>query len=150
MSCIYCATQNIRIRTHINNRIDIEIPASSTIEYTDTHGGFHGDGTLFAKVTFSEKGATKTIKKIKKKGWDALPLDDYLHAMFYGSEIDGVTYGYHLSDEAGIPKVENGYWFFKDRHRETDKNFSERYSYNFTVAIFDLDTNILYFYELDT
>ena len=38
--------------SHIETDLNIEIQDNATIEYEDTHGGFHGDGELFAKVVF--------------------------------------------------------------------------------------------------
>lgn len=49
-----------------------------------------------------------------------------------------------------MSKVENGYWFFNDRNNQKSLELLERSSFNFTLAIFDADTNILYVYELDT
>ena len=49
-----------------------------------------------------------------------------------------------------IPKIENGYYFFKDRQADKDKEILDRYSFNFTVAVYDNDNNKMYFCELDT
>ena len=56
-----------------------------------------------------------------------------------------------------IPEISNGYWFVLDRHSAAKSKYNEkdifkedRYSYNFTVAVFDIDKNVLYIYELDT
>ena len=64
---------------------------------------------------------------------------------------------YAMVDDMNIPEVDKGYWFVLDRHSETKDKYNEkdifdedRHSYNFTVAVFDTDKNILYVYELDT
>ena len=49
----------------------------------------------------------------------------------------------------------NGIYYFKDRFaenypEEADTNINDRAAYNITFAIFDLDTNKLYIYKLDT
>lgn len=54
-----------------------------------------------------------------------------------------------------IPEVENGYWFFYDRHCESmdlssDASIHQRSSWNFTLAVYDADTKMLYYFELDT
>ena len=54
-----------------------------------------------------------------------------------------------------LPKIKNGIYYFRDRYaenypEEADININERYSYNFTACLLDLDTNKLYIYELDT
>ena len=61
----------------------------------------------------------------------------------------------NITDEISVPIIENGYCFFLDRHSKTiDKyNYKEifdRASSNYSIAIFDIDSNILYIYSLDT
>ena len=51
--------------------------------------------------------------------------------------------------------TKNGIYYFKDRfavnyHEEADTNINDRAAYNITFALFDLDTNKLYIYKLDT
>ena len=130
-----------------SSQIEIQIPLFAKMEEKDTHGGFHGDGEAFAKVYFSDKQAEKFINKINKNNhWKKLPMSEKLQNRV--SNADEVE---------EIPIVENGYWFFEDRHtKATDKyNYNEmfnsnRASPNFSVAVFDTDANILYFYALDT
>ena len=60
-----------------------------------------------------------------------------------------------LFPEGSVPLVERGCWFFLDRHDQAtdpadDSGLHDRYSWNFTAAIFDADTNVLYYLELDT
>lgn len=130
-----------------SSQIEIQIPLFAKMEEKDTHGGFHGDGEDFVKVYFLNKQAEKFVNKINKNNhWRKLPMPEDLRERV--SNADEVE---------AIPDVENGYWFFEDRHEEaTDKyNYNEifnsnRASSNFSVAVFDTDTNILYFYALDT
>jgi hypothetical protein len=73
----------------------------------------------------------------------------------YGGEKDNVGYNYNFAKSFGIPQIKNGYWFFSDRHNkstspEKDVDLFERRSFNFTLAIYDIDTNTLYYFELDT
>ena len=70
-------------------------------------------------------------------------------------EKDGVTYGYKLLEEAHIPKIKNGYFMFEDRHYKSkdskdDTELFDRYSFNFSIAIYDCDTDIMYYFEYDT
>ena len=44
---------------------------------------------------------------------------------------------------------------FEDRHLESndsrdDTELLDRHSYNFSIAIYDCDTNIMYYFEFDT
>ena len=63
--------------------------------------------------------------------------------------------GHNVYDKYDIPDIENGYYYFLDRHSEAtnvnnDEDLNERSSYNFSLGIYDSDTMMLYYYELDT
>lgn len=126
--------------------IEIPIPIFVKMEEKDTHGGFHGDGEALVKVYFSDKQAEKFIRKVDKNiHWDKLPMKDILQTCINNN----------ITDEISVPIIENGYWFFLDRHsKATDKyNYNDmfdRASSNYSIAIFDIDSNVLYIYSLDT
>lgn len=141
---------------HISDSIGIKLPTNAKIEYNDSHGGLHGDGLFYAKVKFINNEEEDLIKDIlSTKGWNNTPIDETLSLMLYGGEKDGISYGYNLAEQAGIPKVSSGYWKFIDRYdgavnSSDTSELMNRNSFNFTVAIFDEDTNVLYFFEFDT
>lgn len=110
----------------------------------DTHGGFLGDGAYYLILDCSEKAEQA---KLLVKDWKELPLTANLQVAMYGS--------YDFAEEAHWPTVNNGVYKFVDRHSEAvdksdDTNLLSRYSFNFSIAVYDLDTNTLYYYELDT
>ena len=126
--------------------------AFTVIEEKDTHGGFLGDGTYYLILDCSERKeqATELIKD-----WKPLPLTENLQLIMYGGEKNGVSYAYDLAEEAHWPIINNGVYKFVDRHSEAvdksdDASLFERHSYNFSIAVYDLDTNILYYFEFDT
>ena len=115
------------------------------VEESDTHGGFLGDGTYYLKLDCSHN-TKKAMKNLK--GWNnlpmSLPLDSYL--------FDG---GMGLADSLGVPVITNGYYMFEDRHSESTDPTDEsqlriRASRNFSVAIYDSDTDTFYFIADDT
>ena len=124
----------------------------SVIEELDTHGGFHGDGSYYLILDCSEN---KQDALENVSGWNTLPLSENLALIMYGGHKDGMWYGYNLAEEANIPAIENGYYIFKDRHSDSrdsadDSELFNRHSFNFSIAIYDLDTDIMYYFEFDT
>lgn len=122
------------------------------VEEKDTHGGFVGDGAYYLILDCSDN--TEDALSIVAD-WNELPLSENLNLIMYGGEKDGVTYGYDLSEEAHMPVIENGYYYFEDRHSEAkdatdDSELFSRASYNFSLAVYDSDTNRLYYFEFDT
>ena len=126
--------------------IEIPIPMFSKMEEKDTHGGFHGDGETLVKFYFSDKQAQNFTSNISNNlHWNELPIPETLQHCAYDS----------IDEDIKIPFINNGYWLFLDRHsKTTDKyNYYEmfgRASSNYSIAIFDIDSNILYIYSLDT
>lgn len=132
----------------ISKNIEINIPLSAKVESIDTHGGLHMDGEMLAKVYFTDRQAEKMIEKIKiNEHWRELPMMEKLQEV--------ITFNTDKSMK--FPIIENGYWFYLDRHTEADNKYDEyerykeeRYSTNYSVAVYDIDSNVLYYYELDT
>lgn len=124
----------------------------TVIDENDTHGGFHGDGSYYLILDCSEK-REQAMELIKD--WTLLSLTENLQLIMYGGEKDGVNYVYNLAEEAHWPIINNGVYKFVDRHSEAvdksdDTELFNRYSFNFSIAAYDLDTNTLYYFEFDT
>lgn len=144
-------------REVLSEALGADISSGEIQTYTDSHGGFHGDGETYAEVVFSDDDFLNAIENDAQ--WCALPLTQNLSAIVYGGMTsNGTTWAPSITndeDELLVPTISNGYYFFKDRHYESedakdDSSLFDRYSMNFTIAIYDSDTKILYFYKLDT
>ncbi len=140
------------INKEISSSLGINIPLFLKIEYEDTHGGFHGDGVTLAKVQLEGKNANNILSEIKgNDGWKDLPLSENVELEMYGGE----DYESNLAKKLGMPKIQNGYWIFIDRYKGENKvtdgeRLFPRYSANYTVGIYDADSNILYYCKFDS
>lgn len=119
------------------------------IEELNTHGGFLRDGAYYLTLDCSEN-QEKVTELIKD--WKPLPLTENLNKALYEKH-------YGVFEEKSLPKIENGFYKFIDRHSKVsnegieasdDSNIFNRYSYNYTIAIYDLDTQTMYYFEFDT
>ena len=122
----------------------------------DSHGGFLGDGDYYLILDCS--GKTEQAAELIKD-WSLFPLTENLQRVMNmtcsGVDDDGVYYSKTLAEIAHWPIIENGVYKFIDRHSEAidksdDTNLFNRYSFNFSIAAYDLDTNTLYYFEFDT
>lgn len=124
----------------------------SIVEEQDTHGGFHGDGSYYLILDCSNN--IETALEIVDS-WNNLPLSENLDLVMFGGEKNGISYQYNLSEKAHIPKIENGYYCFTDRHSKAkdpsdDSELLNRSSFNFSLAVYDSDTNRFYYFEFDS
>lgn len=140
------------VDTHSDDYFGFSKHDFTVVEEQNTHGGFHGDGAYYLILDCSNN--TENALKIVN-GWNSLPLSENLDLIMFGGEKDGINYGYNLSEEVHIPEIENGYYCFRDRHSQAkdssdDSELFGRSSFNFSLAIYDSDTNIFYYFEFDT
>lgn len=123
----------------------------AVLEENDTHGAF-GDGAYYLILDCSEN-RQQAMELVS--GWKELAMSEDLELIMYGGERDGTVYGYNLAEQAKMPKVENGYYRFYDRHPNAKYPYDtsdllKRVSFNFSLAVYDTDSDIMYYFEYDT
>lgn len=146
------------LKLSISTELSIDCDSADITYSYDSHGGFHGDGTSFYQLNFPDDSIVDDISK--SAGWSELPLTENLTALVYGNQIGDCLYEPSIikDDDPGhplFPQIENGYYCFIDRHSEStntkdDTDVLNRYSENFTIAIYDTDSDTLYYSKLDT
>jgi hypothetical protein len=135
--------------------LGVTLPEDVEVMMIDNKG-FNGDGELLFTVLIGEENNDAFIKEINTLNtWQIYPLSDNLNLVMYGGTLGNTTYSYEFATELGIPKIENGYWIFKDRNNETvdfkdDSKLFTRPSFNFTLAMYDADNYVLYYFREDT
>lgn len=134
-------------KNYISKVINLDVKSCIIEDEKDTHSGFLGDGDYFAKLDCSK------VDNFEISDWKDMPLS---------SNIDEVMNLVQCSDECksakeryNIKEINNGYYYFVDRHGDStdkydDKDLNNRPSYNFSLALYDEDNKIIYYYELDT
>lgn len=137
--------------------LEINIPKYTSIYQDSSEDGFLGDGFSYASISFDEEHVKQLINEIEKNdSWRKFPLSDQLATFIYGYEDETeVIESVVKADVEDFPNIDNGYWFFKDNNNKNgdpynDTHLFNRNSFNCMIGILDTDTNILYFYNLDT
>lgn len=129
---------------YVGFHVGLNLPAAEEWERSGSHGGWLGDGERLDVLRFSPENGAVVEWLIKSRGdlWNPGPFEEYLgEILYYGGP----------AKEAGWPRCpENAYWFFKDRQKNQEKPIDQRYSRNYTAALFDADTDTLYYMEFDT
>ncbi len=148
------------LRGELGGVLGLYLHSGTVLANWDNHGGFHGDGKEFVAIQFPDDSVEEQLRNTENGRWKALPIqEEDVQMILYGvtrRQPDGTeaTFGPLMTDpdtrEPLFPQVEEGYYFFLDRHSDTEAPLMERYSYNFTVAVYDAEKNILYYGELDT
>jgi len=129
---------------------DLGIRESILLTLENSHEGFHGDGDTF--LVF------QTPDFQPGESWQEFPLPENVSIALWGGRIGDMQWGSLLTDDSGaplMPEVENGYYYFRDRHSkstdETDPSaLLDRSSFNFTLAVYDADSEMVYYFEKDT
>ncbi len=136
---------------NIARELGLDISTGEEFSNFDDHGGFHGDGTACIAYRFDDDTVLEEIKGSSK--WNEFPLDDTVRILVYGISDATGKRGPYLGDDEGnpiVPEIQNGYYLLIDRQNDSEKDILDRYSFNFTLGLYDTDTGTLYLCELDT
>lgn len=138
-----------RMVKDVSKKLEINNNTCKTEKAIDTHGGFLGDGDYFAKITCSNLEVNQL-----SSNWKKLPLSEPLTKIKELIQCTG-NGCQTFYERYGIPEINNGYYYFYDRHSDSknqydDQEINDRSSYNFNLVICDIDNNTIYYYELDT
>ncbi len=150
---VFCLTacNSQEPKSDIANELGIDVSSGSEASNLDSHGGFHGDGTTYIVLNFPDNKILEQIKESTQ--WKSFPLDETARALVYGISDEESSVGPFLSDESGnplVPEIQNGYYLLIDRHSDKETDILKRASFNFTLGLYDTDTDTLYYCKLDT
>lgn len=128
-------------KVHVARALQINLWAGTVLEDEDNHGGFHGDGSRWMVVKFKKDISEQLAEK---DNWKELPLTQNLETAAHDFAL--------FPDDL---EVSEGYYYFRDRHSQStdptdDSQLLGRTSYNFDLAIYDSQTQTLYYSETDT
>ena len=142
-----------RTLSRLRRELGVDVSKGTVLVGEDDHNGAGSSGTAFTAAAFDPGAAGALTKKLASDGrWNELPLTDTLSRAVYGdAEHEPLT---TMGGEKAIPEVKNGYYRFIDRYKgaqdaSDDSFLFTRTDYNFTIALYDTDANVLYYYKLD-
>jgi hypothetical protein len=140
----------------VEKQLRLSVPSGSSVtEYKDTTGWF-GDGEVDTEIRFPKNADPEKAGITPGQGvWQSLPMPDDLVLLIYGGLRSDGLYGGCGDDWIKKTKgVKNGAYFFGDRNevdlREKISPLQNRYSNNFTFALYDHDMHTLYYFTYDS
>ncbi len=161
ISSLSSCSNEFNPKEYVGSYLDINTESAKIDTVISEPRSFNGDGSTYVVMNFSDNPIAEEIKE--KENWKQLPLTENLTIIVYGGEKDGEQINAFVCDyddgaKTGvplIPQIENGYYYFVDRHLDkkyiyNDSEIFNRESYNYTIAIYDEDTDLLYFWSEDT
>ena len=134
----------------ISRELGVDLSSGTALSSYDTHGG-NGDGTSCTVLDFTDHSLAEQLQDASD--WTPFPLDPTAQALVYGISEDTVSIGPFLTDADGaplVPEIQTGYYRLLDRQNNKEGPLLERFSFNFTLALYDTDADGLYVCELDT
>ena len=125
----------------VEGRLQVDLSSAQVLEEWDTHGGFHGDGEMFVKMSVPDGfevdlGIVEKVEGTFADCWCAMPLTGTAYTYYYEW---GGFFEHPETGEKVIPEIENGYW-----------KMTSSGAQNWEIVILDTDANILYYYEYDS
>lgn len=135
----------------VAKELDLSITNAEVITGSDTHNGFHADGTTYIVLRFSDDSVLKQIEASFE--WRPLPMDDTAAALAYGTSDGTKTVGAYLTDSNGrpfLPQIKKGYYLLADKQAGSEEDMINRHSFNFILAVYDTEEECLHFCQLDT
>lgn len=134
----------------ISGELGIDVSRGREIFNHDSHCG-NGDGCWYVVLQFHNNELLNGIMSDSR--WRTFPLDRTTQTLVYGVKVGSNSNGPYLVDDNGgtlIPEISNGYYILIDRHEQKGQNLLNRFSYNFTIGLYDIDSKRLYFCRFDS
>lgn len=144
------ACGDVSRQSEMSQEIQLDLSGGTQVSDYDTHSG-NGDGISCAAFDFSEHPLTPELEA--SPGWTSFPLSTTAKALAYGISDENSSTGPYLTDGDGVPLVpviQNGYYLLVDRQQDSQEPLLDRYSLNFTIALYDTDSDLLYVCRMDT
>ena len=123
--------------------IDVHNKKVKAVVYESEYGGFHGDGHTYTQLKLDPIETQALAEQL-------IENNHWKRGIATGYEANSVYLEDAFGQETGLPKVENGFYYFFDRFYDNYGERSEGFSMNFDAAVLDIENNTLYFGSFDS
>lgn len=143
-----------KILKYIGGELGVEFPADGcrVVTFGAESASFHGDGSTYGKIQLDEEACKTAAAKAAEMERFAVDAADN-GVLWHKGETKGTSGSMrrvsYLQAGYEIPKVKQGYYFFKDRNDDPDFAAELGYSPNFTAGVLDTEERMLYYGKFD-
>ena len=160
-----------KIKHRAGDALQLDLFWGDMVMYFDNHAHvWHDDGTTVMVMEFSGQAAERMQEQLAQSlVWERDPIPDILHDIAYEESYTWATPSM-FAEMAELPEISNGYWFFVDQDKyrnglllygdnalemleqekaQAEKEFRQwwRLPGDYAVALYDLETDILYYFQ---
>ncbi len=159
------------IKYRIGQDLQLDLFWGETTLYFDNHDSvWHDDGATVMVMEFSGQAAERMREQlVQSLVWESCPMPDILHHIAYEKSHTWANPSTFV-EMAGLPEIQRGYWFFVDqdtyrnglllygnkaldilgqRKDQAEKEFRPSWQLpsEYALALYDLDTDTLYYFQ---
>lgn len=159
------------IKHRVGDDLQLDLFWGNTVMYFDNHDHvWHNDGATVMVMKFAGQAAEEIREQLAHSVvWESYPMSDTLHDIAYEKSHTWATPSL-FAEMADLPEIQNGYWFFVDQDTycngllmygdkslkmleqekmQAEKEFRQwwRLPGGYAVALYDLDTDTLYYFQ---
>ena len=157
--------RNVGIKYRLGQELKVDVSLAKITKYFDNHDHvWHNDGVTVAVLQFTEKNAQRLEESLEQSiVWTKTPMPEEFHKVAYEESYTWADPDY-FAEMANLPEITNGYWFFVDQDtyrngtlvygqkaldllEEPDYNGHRILPGGYGLALYDLDTHTLYYFQ---
>lgn len=141
--------------SQVEKDLKIFLPRSSSVTESSDSTGWFGDGEVDIEIALPADVDEKKMGITGQNGWHPLPMPKELALLIYGGSGGLIQYdGWGDGWIKKTKSVQTGFYYFLDRNemdlREKIGPLQNRFSQDFTFALYGSGTRTLYYYQFDS
>lgn len=142
--------------SQVEKDLKIAVPHNSSVTESSDSTGWFGDGEIDIEIALPADADEKKMGITGQNGWHPLPMPKELMLLIYGGNGSNSIHYDGVGDDwiKRTKNVQTGSYFFLDRNemdlREKIGPLQNRFSQDFTFALYGSGTRTLSYYRYDS
>ena len=129
-------------KNEISRALELDLSQGTVLHQEDTHSGLQGDGIGCIVLSFPDGQLEEQLNA--RTDWNPLPMDPT------AATLASEAYLVRADGSPLLPNIQAGYYRLMDRQSDRSEPMLDRWSLNFTLAVYDAEAHTLYYCTMDT